>query len=159
MQKFAYNPQCWSPQRVHIQSVQVRVGLQRKKMHSREEEKNIYRFSASSFSPPYGFRLPCRTVDLSCRRLQHQLNREAGAAHFKVRNRLPGPGSCIKNNCNLVPSKKKEKKKAKQVVETPQFCAVTGDEILFKGCSVYFLTFPSPSFGKLSLDHEVVATV
>lgn len=142
----------------------VRSGSSRfteKKMHSREEEKNIYRFSASSFSPPYGFRLPCRTVDLSCRRLQHQLNREAGAAHFKVRNRLPGPGSCIKNNCNLVPSKKKrkEKKKAKQVVETPQFCAVTGDEILFKGCSVYFLTFPSPSFGKLSLDHEVVATV
>lgn len=114
MQKFAYNPQCWSPQRVHIQSVQVRVGLQRKKMHSREEEKNIYRFSASSFSPPYGFRLPCRTVDLSCRRLQHQLNREAGAAHFKVRNRLPGPGSCIKNNCNLVPSKKKEKKRKKR---------------------------------------------
>lgn len=95
----------------------VRSGSSRfteKKMHSREEEKNIYRFSASSFSPPYGFRLPCRTVDLSCRRLQHQLNREAGAAHFKVRNRLPGPGSCIKNNCNLVPSKKKEKKRKKR---------------------------------------------
>lgn len=59
-------------------------------------ERKKYRFSPSSFTPPYGFRLPCRTVGLSCRRLQHQLSRQAGAAHFKVRNRLPGPDSCIK---------------------------------------------------------------
>lgn len=69
-----------------------------RKMHSRGKK---YRFSPSSFSPPFAFRLPCRTVGLSCRRLQHQLSRQAGAAHFKVRNRLPGPDSCIKNNSVL----------------------------------------------------------
>lgn len=94
-QKSAYNPQY----SVHIQSVQVWVG----KMNWRGKK---HRFSPSSFSPPYGFRLPCRSVGLSCRRLQHQLSRQAGAAHFKVRNRLPGPDSCIKNNCSLMPPKK-----------------------------------------------------
>lgn len=69
------------------------------------ERKKKYRFSPSSFSPPSGFRLPCRTVGLSYRRLQHQLSRQAGAAHFKVRNRLPGPDSCIKNDCSLMPQK------------------------------------------------------
>lgn len=55
------------------------------------------RFSPSSFSPPYGLRLPCSSAGLSCRRLQHRLSRQAGAAaHFKVRNRLPGPDSRIK---------------------------------------------------------------
>lgn len=104
-------------------------------MHSRGKK---YRFSPSSFSPPYGFRLPCRTVGLSCRRLQHQLSRQAGAAHFKVRSRLPGPDSCIKNNCRLTPPT--EKKEAKQVEELPRYVANPLDENYLKGCSVYFMT-------------------
>ncbi len=98
-------------------------------------ERKKYRFSPSSFSPPYGFRLPCRTVGLSCRRLQHQLSRQAGAAHFKVRNRLPGPDSCIKTiaACCL-------QIKRKQVAELPGYVAVTLVETYFKGYSVYFPT-------------------
>lgn len=81
-------------------------------------KRKKYRFSPSSFSLPYGFRLPCCTVGLSCRRLQHQLSRQAGAAHFKVRNLLPGPDSCIKNNCSLMPPKKKRKKKCRSCPHT-----------------------------------------
>lgn len=79
----------------------VRSGSSRfagRKMHSRgKKKKKENRFSPSSFSPPYGFRLPCSSVGLSCRRLQHRLSRQAGAAaHFKDSDRPPGPDSRIK---------------------------------------------------------------
>lgn len=63
-------------------------------------------------SPPYGCRLPCSSAALSCRRLQHRLSRQAGAAaHFKARNRLPGPDSRIKTTEAQCSWKKKRKKK------------------------------------------------
>lgn len=119
------------------------------------ERKKKYRFSPSSFSPPYGFRLPCRTVGLSCRRLQHQLSRQAGAAHFKVRHRLPGPDSCIKNNYSPMPPKKKENQR-RSFPDTLQ--SLRMKRILKVARLIPCPARLSPRFTNLFPDHEVAAT-
>lgn len=83
-------------------------------MHSREGGGSERLFSLL-LSPPYGSRLPCSSVGLSCRRLQHRLSRQAGAAaHFKVRNRLLGPDSRIKTIEAQCSWKKKRKNKRRR---------------------------------------------
>lgn len=112
----------------------------RGKKHSRgrEKKRKKQRFSSSSsFSPPSGFRLPCRTLGLSCRRLRHQLSRQAGAAHFKARHRPPGPGSCIQNNCGSNASEKKRKRE-NQRRSRANASYPLGMERILNDCSVYF---------------------
>lgn len=86
--KGAYNPHFWFPHkttRPNTVGSFLRVGWKKSRFFSSP-------FSSLCFQAA----MPLSRSLLSCRRLQHQLKREAGAAHFKVTNRLPGPDSCIK---------------------------------------------------------------
>lgn len=71
---------------------------ERERKCTREEKKEKKKKRALSsllpFSPPHGFRLPCRTVGLSCRRLQHRLSQPTGCwSSSALQSQEPTAGS------------------------------------------------------------------
>lgn len=60
----------------------------------RRRKKKRALSSLLPFSPPHGFRLPCRTVGLSCRRLQHRLSQPTGCwSSSALQSQEPTAGS------------------------------------------------------------------
>lgn len=112
-------------------------------------------------SPPYGCRLPCSSAALSCRRLQHRLSRQAGAAaHFKARNRLPGPDSRIKTTeaqCSWKKKKKNKKKYKRRFPDVSHRLWIIQIPLFFYVCIFQPGNF-SPRFPDLSTANQVPAT-
>lgn len=112
----------------------VRSGLSRLWGEKCTEEggKKSGRLFSLLLSPPYGSRLPCSSAAPSCRRLQHRLSRQAGAAaHFKVRNRLPGPDSRIKTIEALCAWEKKRKTKRRRFQDVSRRLLIIQIPLLF----------------------------